>query len=452
MFEGLRKKIVSVVKKFSEKEEKELEEPTPLKKEEVKENLNANQTKVDAQYSDLKVIQDDTKSHHLKEINEHKKDVETNEAQDRNVSQNNKIPASNSHAQAIDQDIKPQEIIHKKMPPYVNNEAVTPPKQIEQTKTKEIVNEHEKVQLGEGIGLKLGLSTKIKGVVFRKIRLKEGEVDDFIENLKISMLESDVAYNTTEDFSKDLKNKLLNSEINSKEVEKAIINIVREALLDIISSVQGVDFLPFIKQKVSEARPVKILFLGPNGTGKTTSIAKITYLLKSNGLHAVISASDTFRAAAIEQSEHHAKKLGVPVIKGSYGSDPASIAFNAIDFARARGLDVVLVDSAGRQETNKNLIKEIEKMYRVVNPDLVLYVGESTAGNAIAQQIYEFKTHVKIDGIILTKLDCDARGGSAISIARETQTPILFFGTGEAYTDLVPYSPTFILDAILSNN
>ena len=128
MFEGLRKKIVSVVKKFSEKEEKELEEPTPLKKEEVKENLNANQTKVDAQYSDLKVIQDDTKSHHLKEINEHKKDVETNEAQDRNVSQNNKIPASNSHAQAIDQDIKPQEIIHKKMPPYVNNEAVTPPK------------------------------------------------------------------------------------------------------------------------------------------------------------------------------------------------------------------------------------------------------------------------------------------------------------------------------------
>jgi len=141
--------------------------------------------------------------------------------------------------------------------------------------------------------------------------------------------------------------------------------------------------------------------------------------------------------------------LGITVIKSTYGADPASIAFDAIAYAKAHGADVVLIDSAGRQETNKSLINEVQKMVRIAKPDLTVFVGESTAGNRIAEQIKEFNKFVKIDGIILTKLDCDAKGGGALSISHTTGIPILFFGVGEDYNALMPYSPSYIVDAIL---
>ncbi|MGI0133693.1 MAG: signal recognition particle-docking protein FtsY, partial [Candidatus Micrarchaeaceae archaeon] len=198
--------------------------------------------------------------------------------------------------------------------------------------------------------------------------------------------------------------------------------------------------------------PVKILFLGPNGTGKTTTIAKLTNSFKNSGVSVVMSASDTFRAAAIEQMAIHAGRLGVPIIKSTYGADPASVAFDAIAYGRAHGINVVMIDSAGRQETNKNLISEVQKMVRIAKPDLTIYVGESTAGNAISEQIKEFGRFMKIDGIILTKLDCDAKGGNALSIAQVTGIPVLFFGTGEGYDALVPYSPEFVVDAVMPSN
>ena len=208
--------------------------------------------------------------------------------------------------------------------------------------------------------------------------------------------------------------------------------------------------MQLVKGRVSEgSKPVKILFLGPNGTGKTTTIAKLAYGFKNAGISSVLSASDTFRAAAIEQLEHHANKIGVPVIRSSYGADPASVAFDAIAYAKAHGIDAVLIDSAGRQETNKSLIEEMKKMVRVAKPDLIIFVGESTAGNMISEQIKEFSKFMAIDGIILTKLDCDAKGGGALSIAHTTGRPVLFFGTGEGYDALIPYDPNFVIDAIL---
>ena len=181
-------------------------------------------------------------------------------------------------------------------------------------------------------------------------------------------------------------------------------------------------------------------------------MAKIAYNFKKNGITCVLSASDTFRAAAIEQTEHHANKVGVPVIKSTYGADPASIAFDAIAYAKARGIHAVLIDSAGRQETNKNLINEMQKMVRVAKPDLTIFVGESIAGNQLSEQIKEFNKFMSIDGIILTKLDADAKGGNAISIAHVTGIPLLYLGTGESYDALVPYTPDFIVNAILPNN
>ena len=288
--------------------------------------------------------------------------------------------------------------------------------------------------------IKLSLITKVKKAVFGSVVLSEAEIDRFLSGLKISMLESDVAFDVAESFIGDLGTRLKGKRIESRNINDEVVSEVRQALLDTLQKgAPGFSFTERVKEKGEG--PFVILFLGPNGTGKTTTIAKIASRLKREGVSTVISASDTFRAAAIEQMEHHANRIGVPIIKSVYGADPASIAFDAVAYARARNIDTVLIDSAGRQETNPSLIREMEKMVRVAKPSMIVFVGESTAGNAIANQIMEFGKHMKIDGIILTKLDCDAKGGGALSISHLTGIPILFFGVGEGYDALVDYTP-----------
>ncbi len=294
------------------------------------------------------------------------------------------------------------------------------------------------------------MGTKIKRAIFSTVVLSAPEISDLTDKLKISMLESDVSYDVADEFVNDLTPRLAGKKIESKMINRAVTESIRSSLSDSLArSKAEFDMFDLISKKQPTGDPFVILFLGPNGTGKTTTIAKLASKLKSSGTTCVLSASDTFRAAAIEQIEHHANKIGVPMIKGKYGADPASIAFDAIAYAKAHRISVVLVDSAGRQETNANLIREVEKMARVSKPDLTVYVGESTSGNAITGQIKEFRKHVKVDGVILTKLDCDAKGGNALSISHETGIPILFFGTGESYDALLPYDPSIIIDAIL---
>ncbi len=301
-----------------------------------------------------------------------------------------------------------------------------------------------------GGGVHLAAATKIKGAFLGRVRLSGSDVAGFLETMKISLLESDVAYGDVEQFLASLGDKLNESRIDPKNVSRELLGMVRESLLSLISKTAGISLEAAVARKIeANSVPVKILFIGPNGTGKTTTIAKVAHLLKGRGASVMMSASDTFRAAAIEQTEHHANALQVPVVKSKYGADPASVAYDAIAYAKAHGIQVVLIDSAGRQETNRNLIGEMQKMERIIKPDLSIYVGESTAGNAVTRQVNEFKKAVRIDGIILTKLDCDAKGGSAISIANETGVPILFLGTGERYTDLLPYDPQVIVDAVL---
>ena len=299
--------------------------------------------------------------------------------------------------------------------------------------------------------IKISIGTKLKGSVLKKVSLNQKEIDDFIENLKVLLLESDVSFEASEAICERIRTRLAESRIDSSGLRNMMVQIVRDSLEDVLnSSYTKIDLVGLVSEKKkSGSGPAKLLFLGPNGTGKTTTMAKISKMLSSAGISSAFSASDTFRAAAIEQSEYHAKKVGVPIIKSSYGADPASVAFDAIKYATAHSIDAVLIDTAGRQETNKNLIKEMEKMYRVAKPDMAIYVAESTGGNAVIRQISEFSKEMKIDGIILTKLDCDAKGGNAISIANSAGLPILFLGTGESYDDIVPYTPKFIVDRIL---
>ncbi|MDE1870763.1 MAG: signal recognition particle-docking protein FtsY [Candidatus Micrarchaeota archaeon] len=311
----------------------------------------------------------------------------------------------------------------------------------------------DKVKRGDPSPIKLSLKTKIKSAFVGTIKLSEPEINDFLDTLKISMLESDVSYNTAELFISDLHSKLKEQKIESKRIRESIVESVRSSLFSVLYSGSAVNVDEFVEmRKKADELPVKMLFLGPNGAGKTTTIAKISHRFKEKGISNVLSASDTFRAAAIEQIEHHAKAIGVPVIKSAYGADPASIAFDAIAYAKAHGINLVLIDSAGRQETNKSLINEIQKMVRVAKPDITVFVGESTAGNQIAEQILEFNKFVKIDGIILTKLDCDAKGGGALSISHTTGIPVLFFGVGESYDALMPYNPNYIVDAIVPSS
>lgn len=424
MFEGLRKKFSEVIKGFVKKEEKVAEQQA----EEVKavEPVSEKEPK----------RVEEPKRETIKEVRAEPARAQEAPRQEKREPVRAEEPKQQRHEEK-------RVIERPKEQPKIAEKPVERP-HVEQ---KPIQKQEPRQERKEDM-IKLSFITKVKKAVFGSVVLSEAEIDRFLAALKISMLESDVAFDVAEIFIDDLGNRLKGKKIESKSINDEVVNEVRQALLDTLQ--KGSPNFNFT-ERVKEKRdgPFVILFLGPNGTGKTTTIAKIASRLKKEGISTVISASDTFRAAAIEQMEHHANKIGVPIIKSVYGADPASIAFDAVAYAGARGIDTVLIDSAGRQETNPSLIREMEKMVRVAKPSMIVFVGESTAGNAIANQIVEFGKHMKIDGIVLTKLDCDAKGGGALSISHLTGIPILFFGVGEGYDALVDYSPEFIADAIV---
>lgn len=294
---------------------------------------------------------------------------------------------------------------------------------------------------------KLGLLGRVKSIFTNEVTINESEAEPLLEELRMALLESDVSMDTTDFLVADLRKRLVGSKVKKSELSAEVKAAVRSSLLDVLSSSYSSDDL---LDRVRSKKPFVILFVGPNGAGKTTSIAKFAQLFKDAGLSSVISASDSFRAAAIEQAVHHGEALGVKVVKHAYGADPAAVAFDAIAHAKAKGVDVVLVDTAGRQETNYNLIKEMQKINRVVQPDLRVFVGEAVAGHALVEQVKKFKEAIGVDAIVLTKLDCDAKGGSSFSLAHETKTPILFVGTGQSYHDLQPFKPEWIVDNVLA--
>jgi len=273
-----------------------------------------------------------------------------------------------------------------------------------------------------------------------KFKLDEEYFEEIFSELELILLENNVALSVVEKIKADLKKELLNLEIKKDEVKEKIEEALRISLESIIE--EPFDLIEEIKSK--EGLFI-IVFFGINGSGKTTTIAKIADLLLKNNLSCILAASDTFRAASIEQLEKHAEKLGVKLIKSKYGADPASVAFDAINHAKSHKIKVVLIDTAGRMHTKENLLKEMEKIVRISKPDLKIFVAESITGNDATQQAKNFNESIGIDAIILTKADVDEKGGTAISVSYITGKPILFLGTGQEYKNLEKFDKEKLL-------
>lgn len=272
--------------------------------------------------------------------------------------------------------------------------------------------------------------------------LSEEDVERIRDDIVFSLVESDVAFEVAEAIIDKLKVRLSGLKIHRGADRRAIITEeLRNILLEILTKGGKIDLVSLVKKKKSEGRPFVILFLGPNGHGKTTTIAKMGKYFVERGFKTIIAAADTFRAGAIEQVEKHARKLGIKVIKHKYGADPAAVAFDAVRYAEKHGVDVVLIDTAGRLQSDSNLMEEMKKIKRVSKPDLNIFVGDALTGNDALDQALKFNENVGIDGAVLTKIDADVKGGAAISITYATQKPILFLGTGQNYSDLEEFDP-----------
>ncbi|MBS3815401.1 MAG: signal recognition particle-docking protein FtsY [Hadesarchaea archaeon] len=279
--------------------------------------------------------------------------------------------------------------------------------------------------------------------------LSPEDIEDVSWDLKVELLESDIAVPVAEEIIEGLKEKFSGEKIGVREKpEETARGILREILDDLLTPEEEVDIVKTIEEKNDSEEPVVILFVGVNGCGKTTTIAKLAKYLQNEGYEPILAAADTFRAAGIEQLEKHGDNLGVRVIKHERGSDAAAVAYDAIEHAKAKDSDVVLVDTAGRMQSNINLMDEMKKIARVANPDLTIFVGDALTGNDAIEQAQKFNETVNIDGSILCKMDADARGGAALSIVKITGSPILFLGNGQDYEDLVEFEPEIILNAI----
>ncbi|MFX1474002.1 MAG: signal recognition particle-docking protein FtsY [Promethearchaeota archaeon] len=278
----------------------------------------------------------------------------------------------------------------------------------------------------------------------------ERNLDDAFSDLQIALISNDVALEAADLICDRIRDELTGEKIGLLQSKrKFIIETLHKAVLEALRPKVSIDLVQLVEKRKKEGNPAVLMFLGVNGTGKTTTIAKLTHMLLKKGYSVVLACADTFRAGSSEQLHTHGERLKVRVLSRPYGSDPASVAFDAINHARARGVNVVLIDTAGRMQTDKNLMAELAKIHRIANPDLVVFVGDALAGNDVIQQAKTFNEIIGIDAAILTKVDADTKGGAALSIALATGKPIIFVGVGQEYSDLEEFRPEWFADKIV---
>ncbi len=278
----------------------------------------------------------------------------------------------------------------------------------------------------------------VKAVTEKKI--DQQTFEDLFWELEIALLENNVALEVIEQIKKTLEKDLVGSSIKRGAIEKKITEELGKA----VSEAMAIP-IPDIVKEIKKNKPYVIALFGINGVGKTTTLAKLGFWLKKEGFEVVFAAADTFRAAAIEQLQAHGDAIGIPVVKQQYQSDSAAVCYDAIEHARAKKKDVVLIDTAGRNHINKNLMEELKKVIRIAQPNLKVFVGDALTGNDAVEQAKQFDKLVGIDGIILAKQDADEKGGAALSISYATKKPVMFIGTGQNYENLEVFDPKKII-------
>jgi fused signal recognition particle receptor len=284
----------------------------------------------------------------------------------------------------------------------------------------------------------------------REKELSDAQLDQVVFDFQLSLTESDVAQSVAEALTNEVQKSLAGVKVErSADPSEVVGERLAQALSAAFVKAGTVNLIENIKEKRKTGEPYSILFLGINGTGKTTSVAKVAYLLKKNGLSVVVAAGDTHRPGAIEQLTEHADRLSVKTVSQRYGADPAAVGRDGILYAKSHHTDCLLIDSAGRMQTNQNLMEEMSKIVRVVKPDFRIFVADALTGNDAVSQAELFNQHVGFDGAILTKADADVRGGAALSIVYSTSKPVLYLGVGQGYGDLEPFDSQKFLDSLL---
>src|SRR3989344_3947645 len=347
---------------------------------------------------------------------------------------------------------KLQETTQEKALKEAAEKQTAPEKEIKQEKETEI-NEELKETLrelreskGRELEAKQRVTSSLKSFLLGAVKIDEKDLEEFLSEFELSLLESDVDQETAQEIIKEIKKELIGRKLGRGE---NLTELLKKEIKTVLEKIMKNEEINLMK-KIEGKKPFIILMLGPNGAGKTTSIAKLTNMLQEKEKKVVLASADTFRAGAIEQIETHAKRLGTRVIRHDYKADPAAVAFDAVKAAMADKADVVLIDSAGRQETNKNLMEELKKIIRVAKPDLKIFVGEALSGNTLLEQATKFNEELGLDGFILTKIDTDAKGGTSISLLHKLKKPIIYVGTGQEYKDFQEFHSRFILDRIIN--
>jgi len=454
MFGFLKDKLKSIVAKFTKKVETEAkEEVVEVEKPKVKEEKKvkvekkvekpvkpavkeekkapkAEKPKAEAKKPEVKVEKPKIKEEAPK-IEPEKPKIEAPKVEAPKIEEKKSFFAKIKEAvvgpEALKVEVKKPEVVVPEAKPKIEAPKV------------EVTKEEEKPAPVEE---KKGFFARIGEAITTK-KISEKQFDEMFWDLELALLENNAAVEVIEKIKTDLKGELVDKPIPRTKVEETIVSSLRKSIVDLFP-VEPPDLLKMVKQK----KPYVICFVGVNGSGKTTSIAKVAHLLKQNGLSVVMAAADTFRAAAIDQLQVHADKLNVKLIRHDYGSDPAAVAFDAIKHAEAAKKDVVLIDTAGRLHSNTNLMDEMKKIMRVAKPDLKIFVGESITGNDCTEQAKQFDSAVGIDCIILAKADVDEKGGAAISVSYVTKKPILYLGVGQEYPDLQQFDKEKLIASI----
>lgn len=453
MFEKFKEKLKKSLSIFSKKAEVEAVEKTEavkkketvVKEVEVKEKEAQKNIKKETEKKEGKKEKTIPEKKEVKEI---KKGAVSEKKESKEITIKEVKPIREETKTKIEQEEKREIKETKKESLEIKKEIKKHVEPIKEEKTKEILKEKEFEEIkNEEIQIEKTEPEKPKKSFFGKLKesfttktISAEKFEELFWELELVMLENNVSVEVIDRIKTDLKKELVDQPL-PRDVPKKIEETLKRTLSEILT-INRIDLVKKIKQKDA---PYIIAFFGINGTGKTTTIAKLTHYLQQQKLSVVLAACDTFRAAAIQQLEEHADKLKVKIIKHEYGSDAAAVAFDAIKFAEKNKIDVVMIDTAGRLHSNANLMAELEKIIRVTKPDLKIFVGESITGNDCIEQARIFNELVEMDGAILTKVDVDEKGGAPLSIAYVIKKPILFLGVGQRYEDLEEFNPEVIL-------